>query len=150
MIASQLMQRWNKARGILEISSERLSVLSSNSPGMSLHFCHMQVLHPRMIGVFLLLVLISEDLIEQWIETEKSIVCFSSERKRGFLWTTGYDLDMLCFTCWYILVTEDWKPHYVLMLQSYYTARYYVMTCTHNNVRHKIVMYIHTMLLIRM
>ena len=145
MIASQLMQRWNKARGILEISSEKLSVLSSNSPGMSLHFCHMQVLHPRMIGVFSLLVLISEDLIERWIETEKSIVCFSSERKRGFLWTTGYDLDM-CLTCWYILVTEDWKPHYLLMLQSYYTARYYVMTCTHNNVRRKIVMYIHTML----
>ena len=63
---------------------------------------------------------ITEDLVQQWMDSEKAIICFTVERS-SMLNTTIYCSYHQYLCC---LVTFDWHSHYFYMLQSYYTTRY--------------------------
>jgi hypothetical protein len=57
-LATLLAQRWRKAKGINEIAAENFRHLSAVAP-----------------------VPITEDLVSQWIEEEKAVVCFSAKKR---------------------------------------------------------------------
>ena len=75
------MQRFKKAKGINEIATENLCHLSSLSPGICAQLCVSIYMLEKILCVPIIAVPVTEELVKQWIDSEKSIVGFSQQRK---------------------------------------------------------------------
>ena len=79
IIASLLVHRWKRARGLHQIAEEKFNQLSTESSGIVLlNGCESSIM------CLYIKVSISEKLVKEWIDEEKATVCYSIHKTGMF------------------------------------------------------------------
>ena len=109
--ASLLVERWKRANELRNVATSDYSALISTLDGMLYFKC---TKFPMVyVGE------VSDKLVEEWIESEKHLILADEKFQPTRMYMLFQGLKLLIF-----LVTEEWKPHYFFMLQSYYITRW--------------------------